>query len=114
MKILTCCKHGLVRSVALADVLKLHFRPVDVVPIGLTSNTEETKEVLFNWADWIVVMERKYVERVPKKWETKVLVCDVGPDTYGNSHSPELIAKVWNWCRVMSTALGFTEHQESI
>jgi predicted protein tyrosine phosphatase len=113
-KILTCCKNGLVRSVGLADVLKLHFEPIDVIPIGLNSNSLITKEMLFNWADYIVIMEQRYIERVPPQWHIKVLVCEVGQDHYGNSHHPQLIDKCWRWARSNQFQLCIREHNRSI
>jgi predicted protein tyrosine phosphatase len=116
VKILTVCKHGLVRSVALADVLKLHFEPVDVVPVGVVSNSQETLQKLADWADFIVFMEAQYVSRFPYSLanQNKIRVCDVGADSYGNSHSPELIDKCWNWCRVHIKDLGIQEHDRSL
>jgi predicted protein tyrosine phosphatase len=111
-RIVTMCRQGLVRSVALADVLKLHFEPVDVVPVGYFGNTEQLKDMLFEWADAIIVMEQKYNKHVHPRWAEKVYVCEVGPDTYGNSHNPVLISKVWEWCRKNQTALKIKEHNK--
>jgi predicted protein tyrosine phosphatase len=113
-KIITCCKHGLVRSVALADVLKLHFEPVDVIPLGLNSNSKETIIMLGNWADHIIIMEERYRSRVPKELHSKVLVCDVGQDVYGNSHHRTLIDICWQWCRKHVGKLGIAEHSKRI
>ena len=66
VKIVTACSQGLCRSVGLADVLKLHFEPVDVIPVGVRGNTQETLAMLGDWCDWFVVMEGRYVDGVPK------------------------------------------------
>ena len=66
VKIVTMCSKGLVRSVALADVLKLHFEPVDVILIGCNSNSEETIKMLSAWADKLIAMEQRYVEYFPQ------------------------------------------------
>ena len=113
-KILTCCKQGLVRSVGLADVLKLHFRPVDVIPIGLESNFPGTLKMLFGWANHIIVMEEQYKGRIWTLYSHKALVCEVGPDTYGNSHNRSLIDQCWDWCRKNKEKLGIKEHGDSI
>ena len=113
-KIVTMCRQGLVRSVALADVLKLHFEPVDVIPIGYFGNTIETRIMLFDWADHIIIMEAKYIKHVPDEYKHKTLVCEVGPDNYGNSHHPRLIDKVWRWCRTVQDKLGIKEHNRRI
>lgn len=114
VKIVTMCRQGLVRSVALADVLKLHFRPVDVIPIGYFGNTEETKEMMFEWADYIVVMQEHYLKYVPREHKHKTHVCEVGPDTYKYSKHSRLIDKVWNWSRANKDKLGIEEHFESL
>jgi predicted protein tyrosine phosphatase len=116
IKILTVCRAGLVRSVSLADVLKLHFEPVDVIPVGCGSyeggkfNSDEILDYLYNWADHIIVMEEHYKNKIPGKYLGKVLVCEVGADTYGSSKNPELLRKVWGWARINSEILGIREH----
>jgi predicted protein tyrosine phosphatase len=113
-KILTVCKQGLVRSVGLADVLKMHFEPVDVIPVGANSNTQETLQMLCEWADHVIVMEGKYAKRLPSGFENKILLCDVGPDTYGNSHNRKLIDFVWQWTRKNQHKLAIKEHSKKI
>lgn len=110
IKILTLCRAGLVRSVALEDVLKLHFQPTDVLAAGVDFNKEDTKEMLYKWADKIIVMEEHYLEKIPQEYQLKILVCEVGPDTYGSSKNPILIDKVFRWARENSNKLGITEH----
>lgn len=114
MKILTVCRAGLVRSVALADVLKLHFEPTDVLPMGKDFQSKETQEMLFNWADKIVVMETHYMEDIPENHRAKTLICEVGPDIYGSSKHPDLINKVFIWARNNWEKLGVKEHNRSI
>ena len=110
MKILTVCRAGLVRSVSLADVLKLHFKPTDVLPVGKDFNSEETKQMLFEWADKIIVMETHYKDSIPQEYWDKLLVCDVGADRYGSSKHPELIDQVFRWVRENKQLLGVEEH----
>lgn len=114
MKILTVCRAGLVRSVSLADVLKLHFEPTDVIPIGIDFNDSETKVLLYEWADKIVVMEEHYLDKIPLEFREKTLVCEVGPDTYGHSKNPELIDKVFTWTRENQEKMGIKEHNERL
>jgi len=120
MKILTVCRAGLVRSVSLANVLKLHYWPVDVLTCGIGKhefgrmNDENTLKMLFTWADNIIVMENHYREEIPLEFITKVLICEVGPDTYGNPSNPILISKVWNWVRSNQEILNIKEHRSSI
>ena len=112
-KILTVCSAGLCRSVALADVLKLHFEPVDVVPVGIDKNTT-VLPLLFNWADHIIVMQEKYGLRVPEEYRGKVITCEVGPDVYGGSRNPVLIDMVWRWARKNASALQIAEHDKKL
>lgn len=114
IKIITMCRQGLVRSVALADALKLHFEPVDVLSIGYFANTEPTKTMLFDWADFIICMESKYVGHIDIKYLPKLMICEVGPDTYGSSRNPGLIDKVWRWARQNQEALGIKEHNKRV
>ena len=114
IKIVTMCRQGLVRSVALADVLKLHFEPCDVIPIGHFGNTKETRDMLMDWADKIVVMEAHYMQYIDETYMHKALVCDVGPDRYGSSKHPQLIDQVWRWCRINQNILGVVEHTKKL
>jgi len=112
MKILTVCRAGLVRSVALADVLKLHFEPTDVIPVGIDFNEPETISMLCEWADIIVVMQAHYKLRFDQKWQSKICVCDVGPDIYGSSKHKDLIEKVFVWARATQHILKISEHNK--
>ena len=120
MKILTVCRAGLVRSVGLANVLKLHYYPVDVLACGIGEhafgrmNDTETLDMLFNWANKIIVMEEYYKYKIPEKYHNKVMVCEVGPDIYGNPSNGILIDKVWTWVRENIDQLEIKEHKEIV
>ena len=112
VKIVTVCLMGISRSVGMIDVLKLHFEPVDAIPIGYQGNREETKSMLFDWADHIIVMQEYMVDRIPEEYHHKLHVCEVGADTYGaggKARAP-LIDKCWRWLRANNTKLGITEY----
>lgn len=119
VNILTVCRAGLIRSSALANVLKLHFSPVDVLPCGIGTydtgrfNSEETLDMLFKWADKIVVMEEHYQWKIPDEFRKKVMVCEVGPDVYGSNTHPKLIDMVWRWTKENQDTLGIKEVKES-
>ena len=114
VKIVTACSQGLCRSVGLADVLKLHFEPVDVIPVGLNSNSKETLTMLGNWCDHFIIMTESLRKRMPSGLENKILVCEVGQDRYKNSKHPELIDQVWQWTRRNVHILGVIEHQKRL
>lgn len=104
----------------MADVLKLHFKPVDVLPIGLasTANSDETRDMIFTWADHIIVMQICFVEQIHNKFkgkfDNKILLCDVGSDIYGRSNNPQLIDQVWRWTRINQNKLEIIEHQDKL
>ena len=120
VRILTVCLAGITRSVGMADVLKFHFDPVDVIPIGCSRkvNSSETLNLLCNyWADWIIVMEDTLVDKLKQRLEdypfpeNKILLCNVGPDIgFGQDrHRPILIDKAWRWVRANAHKLGIKE-----
>ena len=122
-RIITVCSQGLCRSVALADVLKLHFEPVDVLPIGVNGNSRETLHMLYDWAHCVIAMHQPVldiIERRVKRWigdnpfPIPHYLCDVGPDSYHNPKHPQLIDRVWRWAREHSEVLGITEHTRKI
>lgn len=97
MKVLTLCRGGHVRSVALK--YKLHYQCEerhDVLACGYESNSQETREMLYEWADYIVVMQSHFAQFVPKKFhnkangERKLFCYDVGEDRFMNPFHPEL------------------------
>ena len=97
-KVLTCCRGGQVRSVALKYLLSYWSEsPCDVLACGVESNTEETRKMLYEWADYIVVMTPDFAQWVPKEFHEKngkrKLFCyDVGEDRFMNPFHPELQA----------------------
>lgn len=113
-KIVTACSQGLCRSVGLADVLKLHFEPVDVIPVGMNSNSPETIRMLAEWCDVFITMTPNLGRKLPQEFQHKLMVCDVGQDRYKSSKHPELIDQVWRWTRANIQKLGITEHFRKI
>jgi len=122
-RLLIVCSQGLCRSVALTDVLKMHFQPVDVIPIGIVANSKPTFEMLYGWADHIIAMDQPVFHIIEKRIEAitdkpsqspLLFMCDVGPDTYGFSRNPALIDQVWRWARENYAALGIAEHNRKV
>jgi len=98
MKILTICKGGLVRSVALASVLRYEVGH-DAIAYGVEKGTPETMRMLCAWADRIVVMQEEYREATKQYCYSashgcSLCVCDVGPDVWSNPLHPDLLLKV--------------------
>ena len=97
MKILTVCRGGHVRSVGLKYLLHYGVEERhDVIACGYESNTQETREMLYSWADYIVVMQPHFAEYVPEKFHNsedgarKLFCYDVGEDRFLNPFHPEL------------------------
>lgn len=115
VKILCVCLVGISRSVGLADVLKLHFGPVDVIPVGCSRQAQstETLKMLCDWADHIVIMTECLIDKLSQRLglddvrkHYNIHLCEVGEDIYGGIHRPILIDKVWRWARANAHLLG--------
>jgi predicted protein tyrosine phosphatase len=81
MKILTMCQRGNCRSVALAYVFK-DLMGHDAISCGWQSNSRYTLEMLFKWAERIIVLEGYMVDYVIDAYRPKVSVYDVGHDRW--------------------------------
>jgi predicted protein tyrosine phosphatase len=93
---LCICQGGNVRSAALATVFKQRHHH-DALALGYERCSTVTLTLLCAWADTIVVMHAPYTVVVPATYQSKVVVCDVGPDTYGSPTHPDLVAQVVTW-----------------
>jgi hypothetical protein len=95
VKILTICKGGLIRSVALASVLR-YKAGHDPIAYGVEKGTPETMRMLCYWADRVVLMQAEYGDFVVQYYGTTfpLCVCDVGPDIWSNPLHPDLQTKV--------------------
>jgi predicted protein tyrosine phosphatase len=91
MKFVTICQGGNVRSVALAYLLKYKCGH-DAIACSWQKNSDETRLMLYQWADFICVLEEKFTQYVPEEFHNKIKVYEVGPDRWGNSLHPELLA----------------------
>lgn len=115
IKILTMCRVGLSRSLALTDVLKFHFWPVDVIPVGLSRNSPETLRMMVDWADHVVLMREKFrqelIDLIGPIPDEKIKICEVGPDVHGYAGAgrAHLINQVWTWARANQHILGVKE-----
>ena len=95
-RIVTMCQGGHVRSVALKYLLRYGGPNLDVLACGWESNTEQTRRMLFEWADTIIILQSKFEQHVPSEFHdnsdgSRRLFCyDVGEDRFGNPFHPEL------------------------
>jgi predicted protein tyrosine phosphatase len=91
MKFLCVCDGGNVRSVALAYVL--HDRlGHEAIAVGRQRVSPQTLRTFCAWADRVVVLQPHMEESIPEEFRPKVWCVDVGPDRFGLSIHPELLA----------------------
>lgn len=90
-KILTICQGGNVRSVGLAYLLKYKYN-LDAIACSAEKNSTDTLLLLCEWADLICPMQPEFSSVVPKQFENKIRVIDVGPDRFGSCFHPQLHA----------------------
>lgn len=89
MKFVCMCQGGNVRSVGMAFALKYPHQQ-DAIACGWEGNTEETRNMLFEWADRIIIMQGEFARYIPDRFKEKLRVVDVGPDRYGSAFHPDL------------------------
>lgn len=88
--VICVCQGGNSRSVACAYVLKYQFG-IDALACSWEKNSPETMAMLFRWATIIIVMQAEFRQKIPVRFQSKVLAIDVGPDVWCNGLHPELI-----------------------
>lgn len=89
MNYLCVCEGGNVRSVTLGYILKQE-RGLNALACSWRFNDSSTLEMLYNWADKIILMQSGWEDKIPLKWRPKTVVCDVGPDRWGRSLDSDL------------------------
>ena len=91
MKILCICERGNSRSPTLGWILKDRMGH-DVIAMGIRANSNETKQMLYKWAERIILVDKDFLPEIPQEFHEKVKVWDVGKDIYFIPH-PDLIQK---------------------
>lgn len=89
MRVTTLCQGGHVRSVAAKYLLTYKYGH-EVLACGWESNTPETRKMLFEWCDVIVIMQAHFKQYIPEEFWNKTICYDVGPDRFMNPFHPEL------------------------
>ena len=89
-KILTMCAGANVRSVGLKYLLKYKYGH-EALACGQDANTIETRNMLCDWADYVIVVDKEYAPEVPEKYKDKLLIYDIGVDRFGYAFHPELL-----------------------
>jgi hypothetical protein len=93
VRFLCLCEGGIVRSSALASVLRWEFGQ-DALAASAEKNAPETIAMLCEWANYVIVMQPRFAGAVPARYAHKVHVLDVGPDVWKNPLHPELLTIV--------------------
>lgn len=91
-RVLVVCDEGNNRSVTLAHQLK--YRGYDVLTAGLKRNDGNTLEMLFIWADKIIVTAKDQLARIPDEFMDKVELWNIGPDNYPRPFNKHLLSIV--------------------
>jgi hypothetical protein len=89
MKVLTVCEEGLNRSVAARWLLQ--HQGHEVIPVGLNRHTQDTLDMLYAWAERVVLLDARLRGRVPVE---NLVVWDVGPDRYPHHYHPDLVRQL--------------------
>lgn len=89
MKILCVCEHGNNRSVNFAQRLKYKYK-ADTISIGLTTTSQETLAMLYKWADYIIIPEKRLRQLMPDGFDEKIKYFEVGEDHFPRPFHPVL------------------------
>lgn len=89
MKILCVCEHGNNRSVNFAQRLKYKYK-ADTIAIGLTTTSQETLKMLYDWADYIIIPEKALRYHMPEGYDQKIKYFEVGMDRFPRPFNIEL------------------------
>lgn len=90
--ILCVCEHGNNRSVTMAHILK-YASNFETLTAGLGYHTQETLEMLFKWADVIVVPDADLLPLIPEQHKSKIKFYNIGKDIYPRPFNKDLYLK---------------------
>jgi predicted protein tyrosine phosphatase len=82
-RILTVCQGGNVRSVMARFLLNYKYG-FDALACGWEPNTDETKTMLYEWADIIIPMHDDFAAKIPEQFRSKIrTTLHLGDDVWG-------------------------------
>lgn len=94
--VLVLCQGGNVRSAAAAFLLRYKYG-IDAVSASLECNSPDTLDLLYAWANYVLIMDERLMQYVPEEWEKhRVRLCAVGPDHFGDPFRMDLLQKVFD------------------
>lgn len=88
MKIVTLCEQGVNRSVTAKWLLQFH--PGNEVIAAGTGLQPETLSMLYDWAERVIVLDRRLIPLAGVPPE-KLVLWDVGPDRFEHHFNKELL-----------------------
>lgn len=81
MKVVCLCQKGNSRSVVLAWLLRKRFKH-ETLAAGMVTTSRKTREMLYQWADRIILVVPRYQHWIPEEFHDKLRVVDAGQDTF--------------------------------
>lgn len=93
-KVLVFCSEGNSRSVGCAYVLKSRPHRADALAAGIRRVSPETKKMLCEWAEIIIIMHDELVPHLPEEYLPKMKLWNVGEDIYARGWKNGLTDKV--------------------
>ena len=90
MRILCVCQKGNMRSVALAWLLKKEYE-MDALAMGVQTSSITTKNMLYQWADIIILTSNRYKKEIPREHRDKLKIWHVGTDKWFKGHPDDLV-----------------------
>jgi hypothetical protein len=89
MKILVVCDEGNNRSATLGTQIK--YLGHDVLTMGINRNAEDTKIMLYGWADKIILTDTSQIEYFKPDRDNKVTLWGIGEDIYPRPFNKKLL-----------------------
>lgn len=89
MKILCMGRQGNSRSVTLAYLLK--GKGHDAIACGMRRVGRDTRKMLLDWADLIILLHQKCQEGIPQDYWHKLKIWPVGRDVYFQEPNKTLV-----------------------
>lgn len=99
MNIVTVCENGNKRSVHAAYLMR-YKRKVDgggmndIIPIGIKTASPNLQIMVFDWADWIILTDKRFQDQIPQEYQHKLHIWDVGPDIWPPTLDRDLLNKL--------------------
>jgi hypothetical protein len=89
VKILCFSRKGKSRAACLANLL--HHRGHETIAVGARVLGRETRKMLFEWADRIILLHEKCETAIPDTYWDKLSIWEVGRDTYFKGWDEKLV-----------------------